>query len=80
MKTFVGTSENAVQIQIWTALIAMLVLKYLQMRSTFDWSLSNRIALLRQRLSVYRDVWMLLNNPCQTLPPLVVAEQMTLGL
>lgn len=80
VKTFVGTSENAVQIQIWTALIAMLVLKYLQMRSTFDWSLSNMIALLRQQLSVYRDLWTWLNNPYQAPPPLVAAEQMTLGL
>ena len=80
VKTFVGTSENAVQIQIWTALIAMLVLKYLQMRSTFDWSLSNMIALLRQQLSVYRDLWTWLNNPYQAPPQLVAAEQLTLGL
>ncbi len=80
VKTFVGTSENAVQIQIWTALIAMLVLKYLQMRSTFDWSLSNLIALLRQQLSVYRDLWTWLHNPYQAPPQLVAAEQLTLGL
>jgi IS4 transposase len=30
IKTFVGTSENAVQIQIWTALISILILKYLK--------------------------------------------------
>ena len=41
IKTFVGTSENAVKIQIWTALLCMLILKILQMRSTFGWSLSN---------------------------------------
>jgi IS4 transposase len=29
VKTFVGTTENAVQTQIWTALIAMLMLKFL---------------------------------------------------
>lgn len=40
IKTFVGTSANAVMIQIWTALIAMLLVKYLQSRSTFPWSLS----------------------------------------
>ena len=54
IKTFVGTSENAVQIQIRTALIAMLILKFLKLRSTFDWSLSNLIALLRQQLFVRR--------------------------
>ena len=35
IKTFVGTSANAVKTQVWTALIAMLVLKYLQLKSTF---------------------------------------------
>jgi IS4 transposase len=39
IKTFVGTSANAVRTQVWTALIAMLVLKYLQLKSTFSWSL-----------------------------------------
>ena len=34
IKTFVGTSANAVKVQIWTALIAMLILRFLQLRST----------------------------------------------
>lgn len=38
IKTFVGTSPNALQIQIWTALIALLVLKYLQPHARFGWS------------------------------------------
>ena len=70
IKTFVGTSENAVQTQIWTALIAMLLLKYLQMRSTFGWSLSNLVALLRQQLFVYRDLMTWLNDPYQAPPAL----------
>ena len=37
IKTFLGTSANVVKTQIWTALIAMLLLKYLQLRSTFGW-------------------------------------------
>jgi len=48
IKTFVGTSANAVRTQIWTALIAMLVLRYLQLKAKFAWSLSNLAALLRQ--------------------------------
>jgi hypothetical protein len=80
IKTFVGTSENAVQIQIWTALIAMLVLKFLQLKSTFGWSLSNLVALLRQQLFVYRDLWTWLNDPFHAPPPLVVAEQLALPL
>jgi transposase len=33
LKTFVGTSENAVHSQIWTALIAILLINYLQIKS-----------------------------------------------
>lgn len=80
IKTFVGTTENAVQIQIWTALIAILVLKYLQLKSTFGWSLSTLIALLRQQLFVHRDLWTWLNDPYQAPPPLAVAEQLALLL
>jgi IS4 transposase len=47
IETFVGTSANAVKIQIWTALIAMLILRSLQLRSQFHWSLSNLVSLLR---------------------------------
>lgn len=70
IKTFVGTTENAVQTQIWTALISMLMIKYLQMKSTFQWSLSNLVALLRQQLFVYRDLFAWLNNPFQAPPAL----------
>ena len=69
VKTFVGTSANALHIQIWTALIALLILKYLQLKATFGWSLSNLVALLRMNLFVYRDLWTWLNDPF-TGPPL----------
>ena len=63
IKTFVGTSANAVHIQIWTALIAILLLKYLQMRSRLGWSLSNLVALLRLNLFVHRDLWAWIHEP-----------------
>jgi DDE family transposase/uncharacterized protein DUF4372 len=68
VKTFLGTSANAVKTQIWTALIAMLILKYLQIKSTFGWSLSNLAALLRQQLFIFRDLWAWLNNPMEGPP------------
>ena len=80
IKTFVGTSANAVMIQIWTALIAMLVVKYLQLRSSFGWSLSNLVALLRHQLFVYRDLTAWLNAPFQPPPELVPVEQLALAL
>jgi hypothetical protein len=68
VKTFLGTSANAVKTQIWTALIAMLILKYLQMKSSFGWSLSNLAALLRQQLFIFRDLWAWLNAPLEGPP------------
>ncbi len=70
IKTFVGTSANAVQTQVWTALIAMLVLKYLQLKSQFSWSLSTLAALLRQQLFFYRDLWAWLDDPFGAPPAL----------
>ena len=81
VKTFVGTSENALQTQIWTALIAMLLIKYLQLRATFGWSLSNLVALLRQQLFVYRDLWTWIDHPFQPPPAVPPAlEQLELRL
>jgi Transposase DDE domain/Domain of unknown function (DUF4372) len=80
VKTFVGTSENAVQTQIWTALLAMLLVKYLQLKSTFAWSLSNLVALLRQQLFVYRDLMGWLNDPFQAPPALAGVHDGQLAL
>lgn len=63
IKTFVGTSANAVRIQIWTALIAIVLLKLLQFRSRLKWALSNLVALLRWNLFAYRDLWLWINDP-----------------
>jgi hypothetical protein len=68
VKTFVGTSENALYIQIWTALIAMLLIKLLQFKSRFAWSLSNLIAFLRWNLFSYRDLWDWIDSPFEVLP------------
>lgn len=68
IKTFVGTSENALSIQIWTALIAMLLIKYLQFKSRFRWSLSNLVAFLRWNLFTYRNLWDWIDSPFETIP------------
>jgi hypothetical protein len=68
VKTFVGTTENALRIQIWTALIAMLLIKYMQFKSKFTWSLSNLIAFLRWNLFTYRDLWEWIDSPFDVLP------------
>ena len=74
IKTFVGTSANAVRIQIWTALIAILLLKILQFKSTFGWALSNLVALLRWNLFTYRNLWEWINRPYDTPPESALSQ------
>ena len=76
IKTFVGTSENALRIQMWTALIAMLLLKWLHHLSKARWSLSNLASMLRLNLFTYRDLTQWLNNPFATPPFSPVPEQL----
>jgi len=80
VKTFVGTSENALRIQIWTALIAILLLKWLHHLSKAKWSLSNLASMLRMNLFTYRDLTAWLDNPFGTPPLLPESQQLTLGL
>ena len=80
IKTFVGTGPNAVRIQIWTALIAMLMLKYLQLKSRLSWSLSNLVALLRWNFFTYRDLWRWLDDPFESPPEVPGSRQQLLEL
>jgi hypothetical protein len=80
VKTFVGTSENALRIQIWTALLALLLLKWLHYLSQAGWSLSNLAHMLRLNLFTYRDLASWLNNPTETPPLIPDPEQLSLPL
>jgi hypothetical protein len=79
IKTFVGTSSNALKIQIWAALIAMLLLRYLQLRSRYNWSLSNLVALLRMNLFTHRDLWRWIDQPFEIPPQVPLPIQYTLA-
>jgi len=63
IKSFIGTSENAVMIQIWTALITILVLKVLKAMAKYNWHLSNLVAFIRLNLYVKIDLQKWLNEP-----------------
>ena len=58
-----GTSENALRIQIWTALIALLLLKWLHYQSHLSWSFSNLATMLRLNPFTYRDMLEWLKEP-----------------
>jgi hypothetical protein len=80
VKSFVGTTENALRIQIWTALIAMLLLKWLHHLSQAGWSLSNLASLLRLNLFTYRNLRDWLDDPFNTPPDQLWPEQLLLAL
>lgn len=80
IKTFIGTTANAVHIQIWTALIAMLLIKFLQFRSAIHWALSNLVALIRWNLFTYRDLWQWIDKPFDTPPRPPDFQQLHLNL
>ncbi len=63
IKSFIGTSRNAVMIQIWTALITILILKYLKALAQYNWYLSNLVAFLRINLFVKIDLQKWLDQP-----------------
>ena len=77
IKTFIGTSANALWIQMWTALIAMLIVRYLKLKSECGWCLSNLFAMLRFHLFAHRDLMEWLRNAL-TDPPSPHAEQLKL--
>ena len=66
--------------QIWTALIAILLLKFMQLKSSWHWSLSNLAAMLRFNLLTYRDLWAWLNDPYGVPIQEPAAVQLTLDL
>lgn len=65
VKSFVGTSRNALLSQLWVALIAYLLLSYMKFRSRFAWSLYTLSAILPTNLFSRRNLWDWLNAPFQ---------------
>jgi IS4 transposase len=61
IKAFYGTSKNAVLIQIWTALMAYLLLVWLQFKSRVGWGLLEFTRLAQTMLMERCDLWALLN-------------------
>ena len=79
IKTFVGTSRNALLTQIWTALISLLLLKWLHYISRAGWSFSNLAAMLRMNLFTYRNLTEWLEDPFGSPPLEPVPKQLSLG-
>ena len=68
IKSFIGTSQNAVEIQIWTALTTMLLLCWLKQTAKYKWALANLVVSLRLNTFTKIDLEKWLNEPF-TPPP-----------
>ncbi|WP_375581306.1 IS4 family transposase [Marivirga tractuosa] len=68
IKTFIGTSENAVMIQIWTALITILLLKVMKHQAKYNWYLSNLVAFIRLNVFVKIKLQKWLGKPFEDPP------------
>jgi len=63
VKSFVGTSKNALLSQLWVALITYLLLSYLKFKSKFVWPLYTLCSILPTNLFSRRNLWDWLNAP-----------------
>lgn len=68
IKSFVGTTRNAVETQIWTAMITMLLLCWLKHTAKYKWALANLVVSLRLNTFTKIDLEKWLNEPF-TPPP-----------
>lgn len=80
IKSFVGTSANAVRIQMWCAMIAMLLLSYLKNKAKHKWHLSNLISFLRLNLFTKINLWHWVHQPfiIEPKPPPKQGSQLSL--
>ena len=68
IKSFIGTSRNAVETQIWTALTTMLLLCWLKHTARYKWGLANLVVSLKLNTFTKIDLKKWLNEPFT--PPL----------
>ena len=68
IKSFIGTSCNAVETQIWTAMATMLLLCWLKYVAKYKWALANLVVSLRLNTFTKIDLEKWLNEPF-TPPP-----------
>lgn len=63
LKYFLGDNENAIEIQIWTALLANLLITLVRSRVKRSWAFSNLVSIIRQQLMNYINIYTFLEDP-----------------
>jgi len=63
LKYFLGDNQNAIEIQIWSALIVQLIMLVIQRKIKRKWAYSNMIGVIRFHLLTYINLFKFLENP-----------------
>lgn len=63
LKYFLGDNQNAIEIQIWCAMISMLLMEVVRKQLTRKWAYSNMVAMVRFHMMVYVHLVNFLNDP-----------------
>jgi hypothetical protein len=63
LKYFLGDNENAIEIQIWTAMLANLLITLVKSRVKRKWAFSNLVSVIRQQLMNYINIYGFLEDP-----------------
>jgi hypothetical protein len=63
LKYFLGDNENAIEIQIWTAMLANLLITLVRSRVKRNWAFSNMVSVIRQQLMNYINIYCFLEDP-----------------
>ena len=63
LKYFLGDNENAIEIQIWTAMLTNLLITLVKSRVKRSWAFSNLVSIIRQQLMNYINIYNFLEDP-----------------
>jgi len=66
LKYFLGDNQNAIEIQIWMAMLANLLISLIKSRVKRKWAFSNMVSVIRQQLMSYINIYRFLENPEQS--------------
>jgi len=63
LKYFLGDNENAIEIQLWAAMLANLIITLVKSMVKRSWAFSNLVSVIRQQLMSYISVYRFLEDP-----------------
>jgi len=58
-----GDNVNAIEIQIWAAMLANLLISLVKSKTKHNWAFSNMVSIIRQQLMDYINIYRFLEGP-----------------